>query len=105
MTIQQLLELYVNQVFLTLYVEKVITSTMTMFLIHFYSHFYAYNSKAFYKISPCGELMSVVGTVIRQTDPVALHYRHLVTHISRQLMIGCDIETIILDSVEVTYVS
>jgi hypothetical protein len=45
--------------------------------------------QAFYTIGPCGEeLISAVGLVLRNFDPIALHYRHVGAQIARQLASG-----------------
>ena len=42
--------------------------------------------EGFYTIGPCGEeMLAGVGLALEQTDPMALHYRHLATQIARQL--------------------
>lgn len=43
----------------------------------------------FYTIGPCGEeLLGAVALNLRATDSTALHYRHVATSVTRQLLIG-----------------
>uniref|UniRef100_A0A6B2KYX5 3-methyl-2-oxobutanoate dehydrogenase (2-methylpropanoyl-transferring) n=1 Tax=Arcella intermedia TaxID=1963864 RepID=A0A6B2KYX5_9EUKA len=54
--------------------------------------------QGFYTIGPAGEeLLSAVGLVLRPTDALALHYRHLATQIARQFKSGRSVEDVMLD--------
>lgn len=45
--------------------------------------------QGFYTIGPCGEeLIAAVGAILKPTDPIALHYRHIGAQVSRQLKAG-----------------
>lgn len=51
----------------------------------------------FYTIGPCGEeLLGAVALHLRATDASALHYRHVATSITRQMMSGKSISEIAL---------
>lgn len=52
----------------------------------------------FYTIGPAGEeLFASVGCHLRETDPSALHYRHVATAIYRQLRAGKSYDQVALD--------
>lgn len=54
--------------------------------------------QGFYTIGSGGEeLMSIVGLFLRDTDPVALHYRHVGTNLMRSIQKGMPLEQIALD--------
>jgi 2-oxoisovalerate dehydrogenase E1 component len=58
-------------------------------LLHTQSRIASLLGEGFYTIGPCGEeMLSAVGANLRQTDAVALHYRHLSTQLGRQLNSG-----------------
>jgi 2-oxoisovalerate dehydrogenase E1 component len=54
--------------------------------------------RGYYTIGPCGEeLLGFVGLNFQNYDLTALHYRHLATSISRQMMADKSVESIALD--------
>lgn len=66
--------------------RKSLTASLATFLLHVEARIASSLGVAFYTIGPCGEeLLSAVGSSMRQTDASALHYRHVATAISRQL--------------------
>ena len=57
----------------------------------------AFVGQGFYTIGPGGEeLLGAVGLLLRETDAVALHYRHLATQMARHLRYR-PLESILLD--------
>lgn len=77
--------------------RQAITAGMATFLLHVEARVASSLGLGFYTIGPCGEeLLSGVGLSLRQTDPSALHYRHVSTMVARQ-MGEKSIEDIILD--------
>ncbi|KNC80869.1 hypothetical protein SARC_06785 [Sphaeroforma arctica JP610] len=58
-----------------------------------------FESVGFYTIGPGGEeLMSAVGQVLRPTDAMALHYRHLAASVARQRQhLGKSLDDILID--------
>ncbi len=71
---------------------------MLTFSLHHESRIASLIGEGFYTIGPCGEeLLSCIGLVLRKTDPVALHYRHLGAQIARQLKTGRSMDDILLD--------
>lgn len=72
-------------------------SLITMAL-HTESRIASLLGQGFYTIGPCGEeLLSAVGSVLRPTDPMSLHYRHISVQIARQLSAGRTIQDVLLD--------
>jgi hypothetical protein len=68
------------------------------FLLHVESRIASSVGQGFYTIGPCGEeLMGALGLSMRETDPSALHYRHVAVSVLRQLKNGRSAEDIILD--------
>jgi 2-oxoisovalerate dehydrogenase E1 component len=67
---------------------------MATFALHVEARRASALGEGFYTIGPCGEeLLAAVGLVLNETDPVALHYRHLATQIARHarpLMMGAN---------------
>ena len=54
--------------------------------------------QGYYTIGPCGEeAMGALGLALRQTDPAALHYRHVTAQMARQAASGKDMDEILLD--------
>lgn len=72
---------------------------MATFLLHVESRIASLLGKGFYTIGPCGEeLMGCVGLALRETDPMALHYRHVAASIARHLNCGTKtMDEILLD--------
>jgi hypothetical protein len=78
--------------------RTVITSGMLTFLLHVESRTASALGQGFYTIGPCGEeLLACIGLLLKETDAMALHYRHLAAQIARQLRIGRSIDDIALD--------
>eukprot|EP00053_Salpingoeca_punica_P011422 m.101829 g.101829 ORF g.101829 m.101829 type:complete len:783 (-) comp15670_c0_seq2:1623-3971(-) len=76
----------------------VLDAGMATFLLHVESRISSALGEGFYTIGPCGEeLQGIWGALLRPTDAVALHYRHLATQIVRQLLAGRTMEDILLD--------
>ena len=76
------------------------------FLLHVESRVASLCGCGFYTIGPCGEeQLSPLGTVLRATDPTALHYRHIAVTISRHLESGVPMESILLDRARAFVVS
>ena len=68
------------------------------FLVHVESRAASACGQGFYTIGPCGEeLMGAVAMHIRPTDAMALHYRHVATQITRQLLAGRSVDEILLN--------
>lgn len=76
----------------------VVDAGMITFLLHVESRIASSVGQGFYTIGPCGEeLVAAVGLNIRETDPTALHYRHVGASVLRQLKLGRTPEQIIMD--------
>lgn len=70
-------------------VAHMATAAMLTFFLHVESRVASSIGEGFYTIGPCGEeLMGALGVVLRENDPLALHYRHLATNIARSLKYG-----------------
>eukprot|EP01134_Creolimax_fragrantissima_P006074 CFRG6074T1 len=67
--------------------------------LHIESRIASALGQGFYTIGPGGEeLMSIVGQVLRPTDSLALHYRHLAAQVARQLEhSGRSLDEVLLD--------
>ena len=66
-----------------------ITAALATQLLHTEARTASLLGQGFYTIGPCGEeLMSGAGLALRQTDAMALHYRHVSAQIARQLAPG-----------------
>ncbi len=67
--------------------------------LHVESRIAALIGEGFYTIGPCGEeLLAPVGMVLRESDPMALHYRHVAVQLARQLVHGKrDLDDVLLD--------
>jgi len=64
----------------------VLRAGMATFAVYVETRIASAIGQGFYTIGPCGEeLMGVVGALARDTDPMALHYRHLAVQMARQL--------------------
>jgi 2-oxoisovalerate dehydrogenase E1 component len=75
-----------------------ITAGFLTFLVHVESRIASSVGQGFYTIGPCGEeLTAALGLLLRDTDAMALHYRHLAAQIARQLRAGRSIDEILLD--------
>lgn len=75
-----------------------LTAALATLLLHAESRACAFLGHGFYTIGPCGEeLLAPLGLILRETDSLALHYRHLSVQIARQLKSGKDMESILLD--------
>ncbi|KAJ9455383.1 2-oxoisovalerate dehydrogenase subunit beta [Diplonema papillatum] len=67
-------------------------------LLHVESRVASFLGHGFYTIGPGGEeLAAVVGACLRETDGMALHYRHTAAQVARQLKSGRDLHDILLD--------
>jgi TPP-dependent pyruvate/acetoin dehydrogenase alpha subunit len=78
--------------------ELALDAGFLTFLTHVESRISSAVGQGFYTIGPCGEeLMAAMGCVLRPTDAMALHYRHLATQIARQLRSGKSVEQVLLD--------
>ena len=74
------------------------TSAFSTFLLHVQARMASMLGEGFYTIGPCGEeTVSAFGLALRDSDPCALHYRHVAAQISRQLLSGKDLDEILLD--------
>lgn len=79
-------------------VMTVLEAGMATFALHVESRVSSMLGQGFYTIGPCGEeLVGALGVALRQTDPMALHYRHLSATIARQLAAGRTVDEILLD--------
>lgn len=68
------------------------------FGLHVESRVSSLLGEGFYTIGPCGEeLLASIGLLLRPTDPMALHYRHLAAQVARQLRAGRSVDDIMLD--------
>lgn len=76
----------------------VLTAAFATFSLHVESRIASLLGEGFYTIGPCGEeLLSSIGLVLRASDPMALHYRHVGAQIARQLRSGRPLDAILLD--------
>lgn len=67
-------------------IDAALAAAFATFTLHVESRVASALGKGFYTIGPCGEeLLAPIGLVLRNTDPVALHYRHLAPSIARRL--------------------
>jgi len=67
-------------------------------ILHTESRIMSLLGQGFYTIGPSGEeLLSAVGTVLRPTDAMALHYRHVATQLARQFKSGKSMYDALLD--------
>ena len=58
--------------------SSLVDAGLLTFLGHCESRVASLLGKGFYTIGPCGEeVMGVMGAVLRESDPMALHYRHV----------------------------
>ena len=65
------------------------TSAFATFLLHVQARVASSLGEGFYTIGPCGEeTAAAFGIALRETDPCALHYRHVAAQIARQLIIS-----------------
>jgi 2-oxoisovalerate dehydrogenase E1 component len=79
-------------------VMTVLEAGMATFALHIESRVSSMLGQGFYTIGPCGEeLVGALGVALRQTDPMALHYRHLSATIARQLAAGRSVDDILFD--------
>jgi len=77
---------------------RLLDSSMTSCCLHVESRKASALQMGFYTIGPCGEeLLSPIGMILKETDALALHYRHLSASVARQLVGGKSIEDIIMD--------
>jgi 2-oxoisovalerate dehydrogenase E1 component len=79
---------------------RVITAGMATSLVHTHSRIASLCGEGFYTIGPGGEeLIGAVGlsSVLRPSDSMALHYRHVATQLVRQLEAGREMDAILLD--------
>ena len=68
---------------------KTVDAGLLTFLLHCEARIASSLGYGFYTIGPCGEeLLGSIAHHLRPTDSVALHYRHLATSITRQLIAG-----------------
>lgn len=71
--------------------DTAVTAAFATFTLAAESRVASALGKGFYTIGPCGEeLLSPIGMLLRATDPLALHYRHLAPSIARRLSGGAD---------------
>uniref|UniRef100_A0A0G4GCD1 Transketolase-like pyrimidine-binding domain-containing protein n=1 Tax=Chromera velia CCMP2878 TaxID=1169474 RepID=A0A0G4GCD1_9ALVE len=78
--------------------RQVVVAGLATFALHVESRIAALIGEGFYTIGPCGEeLTAVFGSLLKQTDAIALHYRHVSALISRQLSAGRPLAEIIRD--------
>lgn len=76
---------------------RMLKSGMMTFCSHTEGRLASFFGRGFYTIGPCGEeLMAAVGELVRATDFVCLHYRHLATQFCRQMRLGYTIEESLL---------
>jgi len=72
-------------------------ASLGTFLLHVEARIASYISEGFYTIGPCGEeLVSVLGLIGKETDPFALHYRHVGVQLTRQFQTRSE-EDVMLD--------
>ena len=78
--------------------ELAIEAAFATMAISLESRIAALLGQGFYTIGPGGEeLAAVFGLVLRPTDAMALHYRHLGAQIARQLAAGKSVQSVLLD--------
>jgi hypothetical protein len=78
--------------------RRIVTAGFMTFLTHVESRTASALGQGFYTIGPCGEeLTAALGLLLRDTDAMALHYRHLAAQVARQLRAGRSTADILLD--------
>ena len=78
--------------------RRIVTAGFMTFLTHVESRTASALGQGFYTIGPCGEeLTAALGLLLRDTDAMALHYRHLGAQVARQLRAGRSAADILLD--------
>ena len=78
--------------------RPILQAGFATFQLHVESRVSSALGEGFYTIGPCGEeLLAGVGLALRETDPAALHYRHVATSLARQLAAGHDLDGVLLD--------
>ena len=76
---------------------QTVDAGLLTFLLHCEARTASALGYGFYTIGPCGEeLLGSIAHHLRPTDSVALHYRHLATSITRQLIAGRTVPEIAL---------
>ena len=76
---------------------QTLSSGLLTFLLHCEARIASSLGYGFYTIGPCGEeLLGTIAHHLRPTDSVALHYRHVATSITRQLIAGKTVSDIAL---------
>ena len=77
---------------------QIMQAAVATSLVHVESRVASSFGLGFYTIGPGGEeLISSVGSILKLTDGMALHYRHTAAAVSRQLKSGRSLEDILLD--------
>eukprot|EP00039_Didymoeca_costata_P012091 m.172946 g.172946 ORF g.172946 m.172946 type:complete len:817 (+) comp15379_c0_seq5:135-2585(+) len=77
--------------------REVVTAGLVTMVLHVEARVAAALGEGFYTIGPGGEeLMGCIGAQLKDTDSMALHYRHLATQIARQLR-SQDLDSVLLN--------
>jgi TPP-dependent pyruvate/acetoin dehydrogenase alpha subunit len=78
--------------------RTIIEAGIATFLLHVEARIASSVGQGFYTIGPCGEeIMAAVALNLSNTDPSALHYRHVAMSVTRQLRLGKPLNEILLD--------
>lgn len=77
---------------------RLVDASFATFLLHTEARIASALGQGFYTIGPCGEeLLAAVALNLQSTDASALHYRHVATSITRQLLSGRSMDDVLLD--------